>query len=262
MRKLLLASLLGLLIVNPLHAKDLGVQGQVWPILEIDFRRLMLESAARVDWNQMQDEIKSSANKYFDGFPGRRLPSVDKTETRYIDPSIITPSDIMAPLPDASGTLQWSVLYAKGTRVNPLEKIRPLTAMLFFDGNSPDQVKFVRAALAANPLRVVPVETAGANVKDLSVAFDRPVFYANESMMARFRVEHLPALLYPGSGANALYLGLTAFAEPYKASELETAWPVNPVVQPVVNVTPVSAAERKAVSDLLRMSPKENPNAK
>jgi conjugal transfer pilus assembly protein TraW len=264
MRNTLLALMFGLTACVPAVAKDLGVQGQIWPVIEIDFRRLMLESAARADWNQVQDEVKASADRYFDSFPRRYLPSIDKTTTHYIDPSVTVSSDIMAPIPDAAGNYQWTKLYAKGTKVNPLEKYRPLTAMLFFDGSDEDQLKFVKEALAANPMRIVPVETAGANVKTLSDKLDRPVFYANESMMARFKVRNLPSLLYPASGEYSMYLGMTAFATPYKYAELEAVWPAKAARTdaPAVYVPTVTEQERSAITNLLKIPPKAEPNAK
>lgn len=233
-------------------AMDLGVQGQVWPVTEIDFRQLMLESAGKVDLKAVQDEVKSSADKYFDGMPRRRLPSAEQTHTTFIDPSITVANDIMVPVADPAGDYQWQVLFAKGTKVNPLEKYRPLTAMLYFDGSSEEQLKFVREALAANPMRIVPVEVAGANVKTLSKSFNRPIFYANEEMMARFKVTELPALLYPGSGDMSLFLGLTAFAAPYKQPELEAVWSskISASATPVVPST-VSEAERAALRNIL-----------
>jgi hypothetical protein len=44
-------------------------------------------------------------------------------------------------------------------------------------------------------------------------------------MLARFPVFAVPALLYPGSGAERLRLGMTAFGPPYSVSQLAAAWP-------------------------------------
>jgi len=262
MQKLFIVAAL-LAAIGPAQATDLGVQGKTWPIIEIDFRQLLLESAGRADLNAAQQEVKESANRFFNELPQRNLPSAEVTSTKYIDPSITLSSDISAPLPNASGDYQWTQLFPKGTRVNPLEKYRPLTAMLFFDGRDETQLKFVREALASNPMRIVPVETAGANVKDLSKSFGRPIYYASEPMMARFKVANLPSLLYPASGDYVLYLGMTAFARPYKLAELETVWPKT-VQGPVMGVstTTVTEAERKTIGTLLNINPKDKPNAK
>lgn len=263
MQKLILVAAL-LAAVSSAQATDLGVQGKTWPIIEVDFRQLMLESAARADLRAAQNEVKASVNTFFESTPQRYLPSIDKTTTRYIDPSITLASDIMAPLPDDGGDYQWRPLARKGARLNPLVKYRPLTAMLFFDGRDEAQLKFVREVLKANPMRVVPVETAGANVKTLSKSFRRPIFYANDAMMARFNVEHLPSLLYPGNREYALYLGMTAFAAPYKQAELEAVWPTkSPGAVLGVQATDVPEADKKAVGTLININPKEEkPNAK
>lgn len=263
MQKLILVAAL-LVAVCSAQATDLGVQGKTWPIIEIDFRQLLLESASRADLTAAQKEVTASVDTFFDSFPQRYLLSVETTTTHYIDPSIILSSDIMAPRQNGGGDYQWTTLFPKGKRVNPLEKYRPLTAMLFFDGRDEAQLEFVRAALKANPMGVVPVETAGASVKNLSQSFHRPIFYATDAMMARFNVEHLPSLLYPASGEYALYLGMTAFASPYKTAELMAVWPLMSKASVLGPQTPaVSEADRKEIGTLLNINPKkEVPNAK
>lgn len=264
MRKLILTTMLSSLAAFPGYAADLGVLGNTWPIVEIDMRQLMLESASKVDMNKVQDDLKESTDKYFDNLPRRILPSAEKTYTRYIDPSITLESDIQAPVADADGNFQWRTLFTKGTRVNPLEKSRPLTAMLYFDGTSEEQLKFVREALAVNPMRIVPVETAGANVRTLSKGFNRPIYYANDLQMSRFRVTQLPALLYPGTGEYSSYLALTAFAGPYKVAELEAVWPSNLKLTPgtagAVPVPAVTEQDRAAMSNFLKPAFKDKPN--
>ena len=130
MHKFILAAAL-LAAVGSAQATDLGVQGKTWPIIEVDFRQLLLESAARADLSAAQKEVKASTETFFDSFPQRYLPSVEATVTHYIDPSITIASDIMAPIPQNGGEYQWTAIVRKGKRVNPLEHYRAVTAKLF-----------------------------------------------------------------------------------------------------------------------------------
>lgn len=207
------------------HAKDLGVSGTIWPIIEIDVRQMMVEDAARTDWTKAQDALKDSAKSYIDNLPKRQLLSPDKTQTEWVDPSIVLSSDIQAPVKRADGTYAWTVIAAKGDIVNPLEKFRPVTAFLLFDGSDEAQLALVKEVLAREELRIIPVETGSGNLNSNVKALRRPVYYANDGMMARFRVRYLPSLVYPGFGEHRLFLGNTSFALPYKAEEVLKAWP-------------------------------------
>lgn len=206
------------------HSKDHGVQGIVWPIIEVDVRQLLLESASKADWAKVQTEIKTSASRYFDTLPKRQMPVVQKTQTAWIDPSIVLSSDIQAPVQQPDGKITWQILYPKGTKANPLAANRPVTAMLFFDGSQPEQVELVRSVLALEPNRIVPVEAGAGEIKVTNQTLKRPVFFANDAMIARFQVRYLPSLLYAGADDHSLFLGLTSFALPFKPTEVIASW--------------------------------------
>jgi conjugal transfer pilus assembly protein TraW len=214
-----------LLAAAAVAAKDLGVQGRVWPIEEVDMRQLVAESAAKVDWNAVDKERRDSVNEALSSLPGRRLPVANETTVAWIDPSITLASDIHAPVRNAAGLLEWRAIYRKGERINPLAHVRPVTAMLFFDGSSQEQVAYVKAVLARQPLTVVPIDVAGRHPGRLAEDVGRPVYFASEEMLARFSVTHAPSLLFPGSGAQGLRLGLVSFARPFRVEELERWWP-------------------------------------
>lgn len=217
---------LALLCASAAQARDLGVQAKTWDITEIDVRRLVVGSAANADWSRAHEELERSAARYLDSLPRRSLPVAGQTQTRWIDPSMTLASDVRVPVRDeASGRWSWRVLYRKGQTFNPLSTHRPLTAMLFFDARDEAQVRFVQTALQRNPYGLVPVDISGENPTKLAARLERPVFYADAALLARFFVEQAPALLYPGQGEQALRLGLTAFASPFRIDELERVWP-------------------------------------
>lgn len=224
LRKPIIA-MLGMLSLASVQAKDLGVQGNVWPIVEIDMRQLVAESASRADWGKVREEMTSSAKNYLDRIPGRILPAASETKTTWFDPSVVLTSDIQAPVESPDGTYSWKVLFPKGTKVNPLKTHRPLTAFLFFDGSKEDQVALVKAVLAKEPLRVVPVEAGMGKIKQTNETLKRPVFHANDAMINRFHVTNLPTLVYPGSGAQSLYLGITQFGPPLDPLQVLKLWP-------------------------------------
>lgn len=205
-------------------AKDYGVQANVWPITEVDIRQLLVESASRVDWQKTNETVRDAGKNYLSNLPKRQLPEVAADQTVYFDPSIVLTSDIQAPIKQKDGSYKWEIFAAKGTKVNPLEKYRPVSAFLVFDGSQEEQREMVRQVLALEPNRIVPVEAGSGDLKELSQGFQRPVFYANDAMMSRFQIKYLPSLVFPGSGANEMRIGVSSFAQPFNAAAVLNSW--------------------------------------
>ncbi|EEF25409.1 conserved hypothetical protein [Ricinus communis] len=223
MKKLLLAlALTGAAVLA--YAKDYGVQANVWPITEIDIRRLLLESAARVDWSKVNSEAQESGRQYLSNLSKRQLPTIDHSAVSYFDPSIVLTSDIQAPVKQADGTYQWQVLYPKGTKVNPLDTARPVTAFLMFDGSQPEQVALVKKVLARSGDRIEAVEAGSGDLSQLGDSFTQTVYHADDAMIARFQVNYLPSLVFPGTGANSRSIGVAAFGAPFSADEVLQSW--------------------------------------
>lgn len=221
MRKKLTALLLALLS-SAAYAKDFGVHGQVWPITEPDIREALIKSAAKVDWQQVNEGIAERAKTWADRLDPLDLPLAGKTETAWVDPSITLAGDIKAPFETADG-YEWRVAVPAGTRVNPLEAVRPVDNMLFFDGRDAEQVKFALAALKEHPLNLMLVLTAG-NPEKLGDRISRPVYYANTGMIERFKITSVPSLLGVGTGDRQFMLAVTSFAKPYKPALIASAW--------------------------------------
>lgn len=186
---------------------------------------MMVEDATKTDWTKAQEAVKDSAKNYIENLPKRQLYSPGKVQTEWIDPSVVLSSDIQAPVKRQDGTYAWKVIAAKGDVVNPLEKFRPVTAFLLFDGSDEAQLKLVKDVLVLEELRVIPVEAGAGNINNSVKELHRPVFYANDGMMSRFQVRYLPSLVYPGYGRHELFLGNTSFSLPYNANEVLEAWP-------------------------------------
>lgn len=206
-------------------AKDLGVLGTTWPVIETDMRQMMVEDAASTDWSAAQNGVKESGKKFLENLPKRSMGSPDVTQTLWVDPSIELGSDIQAPVKQADGTFAWKVIAAKGQLVNPLAQFRPVTAFLLFDGADEQQLALVKKVLQKESTRVIPVEAGRGSIAQNNEALNRPVFHASDAMLARFQVRYLPTLVYPGFGARELYLGATSYATPYNVDAVLQTWP-------------------------------------
>lgn len=201
-----------LLISASVHAIDLGVKGQVYPITEEDIRQKIMEDMQRVSWNDIQDKIKEGAKNYLTTLPKRSILTPDQTYITWIDPSVELTEDINGPILQEDGTYKWGVLFPKGLKVNPLESIRPTNVMMFFDGSDEKQLSLAVKLFKHAPLYFVPIEAGKGDVGEDNKRFKQGVFHAPQIMIEKFKVQYLPALVYAGEGDRSLYLANMAIS--------------------------------------------------
>lgn len=219
-----LALLLPLLLSGAALAKDYGVHGNVWEITEVDIRKVLMTEVAQADWEGPKKELQESAKNYLSNLPKRFLPEPAETSIAWFDPSFVLQEDIKVPFKRHDGEYAWRVLYAAGSKVNPLETISPATAMFFFDGSVPEQVELVKKVLKLEPNRIVPVEAGAGDLQEVNEQLGRGAFHANDAMIARFEVKYLPTLLYPGKGDKRTFLAVHSFARPFDETAVVNAW--------------------------------------
>lgn len=224
------------------YSKDLGVQGKVWLIEERDIRERMVEGAARLDEENIKDEFRTSVDRFFNDMPRRELPTIDKGQTKFVDLSIVVKEDITAPIKE-NGAWTWKTIVAKGTRINPLDKVPMSGAMFFFDGGDIDQVELLNALLAKHPYTVIPIESGGRNLQNLIKQHNRQIFYASDAFIKRFQITNLPSLAYQGQGQYSPYLAVSAFPRPF-------------------DIRLVDSILQSAFPQLQKLTPKEAGNAK
>ena len=215
---------LAILVTSPVVAHDLGVHGSLFPIAEPDIRDVMMEQIKKVDWDKINNGMVDSAKTYLDRLPSAGLPRALETKTIWVDPSVIASSDISAPVKKEDGSYQWEVIVPAGSKVNPLEKITTVQRMLFFDAADADQVDFAVQALKKHKVALDLVLTGG-NIKDVANLVGRPVFHANSALLAKAKVDHVPALVGQGRGTHSSFIATTEIALPSKNADLiEQIW--------------------------------------
>lgn len=206
-------------------AKDLGVSGTLWPIDEVDMRQLITQDAAKVDWDRVNGELKESAKD----FPSTLRPTVTgratETKVRYMDPSITLDDDIEITQKQPDGSYAMVPFHKKGTRVNPLEHLRPLRALLFIDANDSAQLQLAKAVLAGNGLYFTVLTTNGTDIANKAKELDIPLFYAYPQIVSRFQVTKVPSLVHPGFDAQRNMISITELAEPYDPKRVLSSWP-------------------------------------
>lgn len=120
-------------------ADDLGVVGPTYEIVERDVLELITSKLKQMEQSgelaKYQEDYKNKVVSNIEHpRPLAGFKSTETAGTRYYDPSVVTEKDIV----DATG----KVLYARGTRVNPLDYIGWNSYLLFVDGRDEKQLSF------------------------------------------------------------------------------------------------------------------------
>lgn len=184
--------LIFLILVSPsLHAKDYGVHGHTFEILEPDLLKQILRKLSVLEESgtleahnrHLKKRVRASLH---------RPPSVSgikhatTSRTFIYDPTITVPYD----LKDHEGR----VFHKAGTKINPLT-IRPMkTSLIFLDGNNEEQVVW---ALKNFPdLKTKIILTSGSPF-DLMDIYDRPFYFdQGGALTQKLGIKQVPAVVF------------------------------------------------------------------
>lgn len=189
--------LIAALVVSPFLAEisvaqDLGVIGPTYDISEKDLVQVIKDGLKRMEANgqlaQVEDEYKKRVIyglKHPKAVPG--IKEAEKSRTFYIDPTYTVDRNIE----DGKGRL----LYPAGTRVNPFDYEKMSKALLFFDGDKPEQVEFAKRYMAESKILVKPILVAGDPFK-LMKDWQKPVYFDQMGYLSkRFLIRQSPAIV-------------------------------------------------------------------
>lgn len=182
---------LALLGMSAARAVDLGTIGPTYGIAEphllADIEKRLREKERSGELQRLMDEAQARGiNAVRQPAPVQGLHATEAARTFYVDPSFTLDRNVT----DASGRL----LFAAGTRKNPLEVVSLSTRLLFFDARDQRQVTQARR-LMAGEARIKPILTGGSYL-DLMKAWRRPVYYDQQGVLTRrLGIRQVPALV-------------------------------------------------------------------
>jgi len=195
MRRKIISSLL-LVALLPVSsgagADDLGVVGPTYKITERDALELITSKLKQMERSgelaQYQEDYK---NRVINSIEHPRtlagFKSTETASTHYYDPSMVTGKDIV----DAAG----KVIYARGTRVNPLDYVGWNTYLLFVDGRDEKQLAFSKKVVASSDRPVKVVLVAGEPMA-LMRKWKSTVYYDQGGKLTRrFAITQVPAIV-------------------------------------------------------------------
>ena len=192
MRSLAVCALAIGMAATGVGAADLGTLGPTYGIAEphlLDFIGQRLRDKERS--GELQRLMQEAQSRGIDAVkqprPVAGLRATQTARSFHVDPSFTLDRNIT----DGQGRL----LYAAGTRRNPLDVVSLSRRLLFFDARDRRQLARARELIARYEGQVKPILTGGSYL-ELMQAWRVPVYYDQQGTLTRrLGIEQVPALV-------------------------------------------------------------------
>jgi conjugal transfer pilus assembly protein TraW len=187
---LVLGLMLG--VAGGVRAMDVGVIGPTYEISEPHLLQMIEQSLRAKEHSGELGRLEAEARKrgiatVKNPPPVTGLRPTDTVRTFYFDPSFTLDRNLLGP--------QGELLFAAGTRKNPLEVVSLSRHLLFFDARDPRQVGRARQLIALYQGRVKPILVGGSYL-DLMQSWHVPVYYDQQGLLTRrLGITQVPALV-------------------------------------------------------------------
>ena len=180
------------LLAIGVRAADLGTLGPTYGIAEphlLNFIEQRLHDKERS--GELQRLMKEAQTRGIESVqrpaPVPGLRPTETARTFYVDPSFTLDRNVV----DAQGRL----LFAAGTRKNPLDVVSLSKHLLFFDARDPRQVARARELLIRYGGKLKPILTGGSYL-DLMKAWRVAVYFDQQGTLTRhFGIRQVPAIV-------------------------------------------------------------------
>lgn len=174
------------------QAEDLGTIGPTYAISEPHLlndlqRRLRAKQASGELESLMAQALERGEEAVRHPTPVANTVPTRTPRTFYFDPTITLDRNVL----DAQDRL----LFAAGTRKNPLDVVSLSSHLLFFDGRDPRQRDQARRLITHYLGRIKPILVGGSYL-DLMQAWQQPIYFDQAGRLTRrFGITQVPALV-------------------------------------------------------------------
>ncbi|PZQ01887.1 MAG: type-F conjugative transfer system protein TraW [Variovorax paradoxus] len=180
------------LALSPGRATDLGTIGPTYAISEPHLLQMieqrLREKQSSGELARLEEQARArgtAAVRHPPAVAGVRTTTAPRSF--HFDPSITLDQPILG--------VQGELLFAMGTRANPLDVVALSRPLFFFDARDPRQVRQAWGFMATSPARVKPILTGGSYL-DLMQAWRMPVYYDQLGLLTRrLGITQVPALV-------------------------------------------------------------------
>jgi conjugal transfer pilus assembly protein TraW len=174
-----------LFLMPSVHAKDIGVYGETFPIAEENLLEVIRKKLANMEADgslaQVQKKIAQKAReKILKPSPVKGLVRTQTPRQWFYDPSMTVESDIK----DHKGNL----IASKGDVINPLDRVSWGAPLLFLDGDDPEQVAWAETQHVLAKWVLV-----NGSPVDLEEKLKRPFYFDQAGMLvSKFGIRAVP----------------------------------------------------------------------
>ena len=186
----LLLMLVSLLQANIIAAKDLGAVGTVYPIIETDFlkaiQQRLQEKIQHGEWKRWaQNQIQAIRIAADRPLPVVGLTPAQETRSWLMDPSWSIKQDGL----DTDGP----IALPTDLRFNPLAQVIWTKTLLFYNGDDPQQVAWVKQRNQQLQGQVLLILTQGSIAEQTQQLKQRIYFDQGGQLVQRFGITQMPA---------------------------------------------------------------------
>ncbi|MBK5145543.1 type-F conjugative transfer system protein TraW [Budviciaceae bacterium BWR-B9] len=188
------------LLSLPVQAVDLGVWGDLYPVVEEDMlsaihnRLSVMEKSGELAQKQAEftERVKENSLR---PVPVEGISRVQENQTHYFDPTFTVSQDIA----DHKGT----VFAVKGNRINPLESVPFNHTLYFINGDDPEQVEWMKRQ---EPKTLAfSIVLVNGNIKTATEALSTRIYFDQGGTMTRkFGITAVPARVTAAEGGLQL----------------------------------------------------------
>lgn len=165
----------------------IGTLGATYQIAEKDALSAMESKAKEKDWKQVfSDKKTKSAILSFKPDDLQKLPAAKESRSFRFKMEYILEFDIT----DDKG----NIIYPKGFLFNPLEYVTLPNTLVVIDGTDKKQVTWFKQSEYRKDFKVMLLITDG-KYSDLIQDLKIPVFYANSTIVGKFRLQVTPSVI-------------------------------------------------------------------
>lgn len=181
-----------LCLTSTLYAKEVGVFGETYPILEEDFLQFIQKRLKTMkengEWKKIQDQMQTRATSHADRPTAlEKITKATVNKEWVVDPSISLSHD----LKDHQGRV-----FAKaGTTFNPLTMVSLKNALLFIDADDEKQVEWAKLKIREfdNHTKIILVKGFISHTEKI---FHQRIYFDQQGQLTQhFHIEHVPAMV-------------------------------------------------------------------
>lgn len=178
----------------PIGARDFGIVGQTFPVIEPDLLSLIESRLRRAEASGELDRT----NKMFAArvesrvkhpSPVAGLSVALESRNWVFDPTIALTHDVR----DQKSNL----IAAAGQRINPMDFVAVRQELVFIDGGDPAQLEWATQKFTDAGAKIIFV--AGSPFEQMTVRHRRFYFDQEGKLTSKFGIEHLPAVVSAGN---------------------------------------------------------------